>query len=166
MDGLLGLTLYRIYTPCLQVDRQHFAAPNLSLHIEQHGWLVVACQWFETPQTHIDYWRLVTSLQQRPEGIDVDSTGAIVAPCTINFFHSTAISKIEIFTAEVPCNEAEATEHVVYDKAIHFHREDGRTFCIACQLDGPGIATDVHFSEDVDTIKTLIGDACLRLCLE
>jgi hypothetical protein len=81
----------------------------------------------------------------------------IVAPCTINFHgHSSPILKVEVYKFSWPANEHLDAESVVYDRAIRFQRQDGSSFCIACQLNGPGIATEVHVSDEDETIADLL----------
>jgi hypothetical protein len=64
-----------------------------------------------------------------------------------------------------PANEQLDAESVVYDRAIRFQRQDGSSFCIACQLNGPGIATEVHVSDEEETIADLLGGCTLRVSI-
>jgi len=47
-----------------------------------------------------------------------------------------------------------------------FHCDDGRAFCIACMLNGPGVAEYLHFSEDQRVIQEMLIHSTSRLCLE
>ncbi len=112
-----------------------------------------------------DYWQLIAKHDDRPEGIKVDSANAIVAPCGNHFYDTAPISKIEIYAFSYSGGECAQEEDVAYDQAILFQLENGKSFCVACQLDGPGIATDVHSSEEVETIRKPIEGSRLRLTL-
>ena len=166
--GTLGYGVYTIYSPCLQVAGMHLTSPSFSVPIFNketghfsHQYLVVRCLWSETPLLLTDYWQLLVSLEDKPDGIDVNPTGAVVAPCTIKYFQATPIVKIDIYEYEWQSD----SEAVTYDNAIRFEQESGSAFCIACQLNGPGIATEVHISEDEVTIQEFLDGSHIRLSL-
>lgn len=172
LRGMIGNRFHTILSPCLQVDGAHLTAPSFSILVfdkvtrnwaEQY--IVVRCKWYETPLVFSDYWQILVSCEDRPDQIDVDSAGAVVAPCTINFYLATPITKIEVYEFEWSDEVDLGRETVRYDKAIRFEQESGKTFCIACQLNGPGIATDVHISEDAATISQFLHGSRLRVCL-
>ncbi len=163
LRALPGFTLHRILAPCLQVAGQHFAAPSFSFLMGQHNFLDFACEWFETPYTYTDYWRLSISRRPNPSGIDINSDGALIAPCTIQFFDTKPISGIEIYSTQWDWQGESESEHVAYDSAISFIRNDQGAFWIWCDLDGPGIATELHFSEDPATVAPFLAGAQLRL---
>jgi hypothetical protein len=172
LRGLIGRQLYRVLAPCLQVAGAHFTAPSFSIHFSDeiggkwfHKYVNIRCEWSETPLTFTDYWEILISSDNKPSGIDVDSSGAIVAPCTICFYKAKPIKKIEIYEFQWSDGEGDDLEAVTYDKAIRFQHEDGTAFCIACQLNGPGDATEVHISEDETTVRQFLEDSRLRVCL-
>jgi hypothetical protein len=70
--------------------------------------------------------------------------------------NSSPILRVEVYEFSWPANEQLDAENVVYDRAIHFQRQDGSSFCVACQPNGPGIATEVHVSDDDKTIAHLL----------
>ncbi len=169
---MIGNRFYRIYAPCLHVAGSHLAAPSLSIPVFDkvtgdwsHRYVIIRCDWSETPLTFTDYWQVFVSIGDGPLGIDVNKEDAIVAPCTIEYFQTTPISEIEIYEYRCSYGLDQERENVRYDKAIRFLREDGKAFCITCQLDGPGIATDVHISEDKQIISEFLDGSELRLCL-
>jgi len=96
----------------------------------------------------------------------VRSDGAIVAPCTINLFGATPISSIEVYSSRWEWSSGEAKECIEWASALLFHLQDRRRFCVWCQLDGPGIATEVSFTESLDAIQHALIDAELRLRIE
>lgn len=173
LRGLVGRFVHSIYASCLQVAGSHITAPSFSIPASdqlEDGWLhryiVIRCEWFETPETRSDYWQLLVTDEDRPDGIEFSDSQGIVAPCTINFYgHGSPITKIEIYTFSWPPTEQLDGEKVVYDQTIHFKRSDGSSFCIFCQLDGPGIATEVHLSEDEKMIADLLKGSTLRLSI-
>jgi hypothetical protein len=171
LQSMIGNSFHTIYAPCLQVAGAHLTAPSLSIPVFDkvnghwsHRYVVIQCNWSETPLTLTDYWQMLVSCEDRPDRIDVDPTGAIVAPCTIKYFQSTPISKIEVYEFEWSPELDQGREAVRYDQGIRFEQENGKAFCVACQLDGPGIATDVHISDDA-TIRQFLEGSRLRVCL-
>lgn len=170
LQGLIGRQLSRVLAPCLQVTLAHFTAPSFAIHISDefagkwtHKYVNISCDWSETPLTLTDYWRILIFCEDKPAGIDVDSTGAIVAPCTIYFYKAMPIKKIEVYEFGWSAGQGADAETVKYDQAIRFESEEGKAFCIATQLDGPGIATEVHISEDATTIGEFLEGSQLRV---
>ena len=172
LRGLIGSQPYRVYAPCLQVAGPHLTAPSFSIPVSgekagewTHKYVVIRCEWSETPRTLTDFWRILVSFEDKPNGIGVDLTGAVIAPCTINLYNAKPISKIEVYEFQLKSGEGMDLESVKYDRAIRFEQEGGKPFCVACQLDGPGIATEVHFSEDEATVREFLEGSQLRVCL-
>ena len=171
LRDMIGNRFYRVYAPCLQVAGAHLTAPSFSIPVFDritgywsNRYVVIQCNWFETPLTFTDYWHIHVSSEDKPDRIPVNFTGAIVAPCTINYFQVTPISGIEIYEVELSFGLDPARETVRYDNALRFVQESGKAFCIACQLNGPGIATDVHISDDDATIAQFLEGSQLRAC--
>lgn len=169
LRNLLGMTVHRIHAPCLQVAGSHLTAPSFSIPVTtqtdsgwEHRFTVIRCDWFETPKLLNDYWDLHVVEQDKPDNIPVNSTGAIVAPCTVNFWAASPIIRIDIYGFEWILEGTDSGESVSYDNAIRFQTSGGKSFCVACQLDGPGIATEVHLSENDENIRQFLADATLR----
>lgn len=172
LQSLIGRQLYRVLAPCLQVAGAHFTAPSFSIHFSDeiggrwfHKYVNICCEWSETPLTFTDYWDILISCENKPSGINVDSSGAIVAPCTICFYKAKPIKKIELYEFQLSAGQGSDLETVTYDKAIRFEHEGGTAFCIACQVNGPGDATEVHVSEDEATISQFLNGSRSRTCL-
>jgi hypothetical protein len=173
LRGLVGRAVHRVYASCLQVDKRHLTAPSISIPTSDetkdgwvHRYVIVRCEWFETPETRTDYWQLFVDNEDKPSGIDLSDSKGIVAPCTINFYgHSSPIMKVEVYKFSWPANEQVDAENVIYDRAIRFQRQDGSSFCIACQLNGPGIATEVNISDEEETIADLLSGCTLRVSI-
>jgi hypothetical protein len=167
LRSLLGRTVHRIYSPCLQIAGSHIASPSLSIPLTDHDgtvwihhYVVIRCEWFETPDGN-DFWQFLVAGESKPAGIEVDDQRGIIAPCTIEFFGASPVNKIEIYESNSHPKKFR-NEGVSYDQAIRFCQESGKSFCIACQLNGPGIATEVSISEDDETIKSFLEDSRLR----
>jgi hypothetical protein len=171
LRSLLGRTIYRMLSPCLQVAGLHIASPSVSIPLtdqEGEGWrhhyAVIRCEWVETANGN-DFWQMIVTPESKPAGIEVDAQNGILAPCTINFFGSSQIKQIEIFESNShPAGFRE--QGVTYDQAIRFCLEEGKFICVACQLNGPGIATEVSISGDDETIKGFLADSWLRMTLD
>jgi len=144
----------------------HITSPSLSIECGPQAYSAISCAWFESAHSFKDYWRLSIAETASPAGIEVRSDGAIVSPCTINLFGATPISSIEIYSSQWKWSDCEAEERVEWDSALLFYLQDRRRFCIWCQLDGPGIATEVSFTESLDVIQHALIDAALRLRIE
>jgi hypothetical protein len=169
---LIGRSVHSVLSPCLQAAGQHFTSPSFSISISdqtiegwRHRYINFRCDWFEAPVFLRDYWTIHVEETKHPIGIDVNASGAIVAPCTINFYRAQPIQRIEVYRLHDRAQNESQAEEVSYDKAILFRTESGRRFCIACQLNGPGIATEVHLSEQEETILELIEGSKLRLTI-
>jgi len=172
LQGLIGRQVHMVYAPCLQVAGAHLTSPSFSIPVSDqtaekwvHKHVNFSFEWFETPLTLTDYWKIAVSIDDKPQGIEVNSTGAIVAPCTINFYESKPINRIEVFEFNWSAGQEIDMEMVTYDNAIRFECEGGRAFCIACQLNGPGIATEVHLSENEAVISEFLEGSRLRMSL-
>lgn len=172
LKELIGLTVFTVYASCLQVAGRHVTAPSFSIPVSSnvegrwvHKYFNFHCEWFETPHTLTDYWQIFVSHDEKPQDVEVNPQNALMAPCTIKYFLSTPINHIEVYEFRWTAGEGQNLESVTYDNAIHFHLENGKSFCIACQLDGPGIATEIHISDDDETIRTFLEGSQLRLSI-
>jgi hypothetical protein len=172
LQSMIGNRFYSIHAPCLQVAGSHLTAPSFSIPVFDRitgNWsrqyIVIQCDWSETPLTLTDYWRMLVSCDDKPDRIGVDSTGAIIAPCTIKYFRATPICKIDVYEFECSPEFDQGRETVKYDKGIRFETESGKAFCIACQVNGPGILTEVSISEDDATISQFLEGSRLRVRL-
>jgi hypothetical protein len=169
LRNLIGKTVGRIYASCLQVAGAHYTAPSFSIPVTtqtdsgwDHRFTVIRCDWFETPKLLNDYWKIHVIEQEKPDGIETNSTGAIVAPCTVSFWHASPITRIDIHSFQWIVEGEDSEESVLYDNAICFRTSSEKSFCVACQLNGPGIATEVHLSGDAETIQEFLTDSTLR----
>ena len=164
--NLIRVRPWRILTPCIQVAGMHITSPSLSIERGPQAYSAISCAWFESPHTFKDYWRLSITETASPAGIEVRSDGALVSPCTISLFGATPISSIEIYNSRWDWSGGEAEERVEWDSAILFHLQDRRRFCVWCQVDGLGIATEVSFTESQELITGALIGAALRIRIE
>ena len=165
LRSLIGSRSYRILTPCLQVAGRHFTAPSLSIEKRLNAYIAIGCEWFETSHSWANYWRIVISETSIPRGIEVRSDGALIAPCTIRFYNAEPISSIEVHSSRWDWSHDDEEEHVEYDSALLFHMTDSRVFCVWCHPNGPGILTEVQFTEDRELISEILKSTQLRLRL-
>ncbi len=173
LTALIGRQVHRVYAPSLDVAGTHVAAPSFSITISDqigdawmHRFVNVEATWFETPRFLNDYWELLPSVDQVPTGITINAENAMVSPCSVSFHENGAsmIARIEIYTLSVSDVEDDS-ESVRYDRALLFVRENSSSFCVACQLNGPGIAEFVRLSEDPKVIQDFLENCVLRLTL-
>ena len=171
LKTLIGCQVHRVYAPILDVAGTHVAAQSFAILISgqignrwSHRFLNLKAIWSETPRLMIDYWELQAFEDQRPLGISVNAENAMLSPCSIHFYENggSEVTKIQVYTLSSPDPE-DLDESVVYDKVIDFVRANGTSFCIACQLNGPGIANDVHLTEDPAVRQEFLEDCQLRL---
>jgi hypothetical protein len=172
LQSTIGNSFFTIHAPCLQVAGSHLTAPSFSIPVfdkVRGNWskqyVVIKCTWSETPLSFTDYWQMLVSASEKPDHIEVDPTGAIIAPCTIRYFRATPICKIDVYEFECAVEVDGERELVKYDQGIRFETESGTAFCIACLLNGPGIATEVSISEDYTTICKFLEGSHLRVSL-
>jgi hypothetical protein len=165
LRGVLGRSVCTFYSSHLDVMGRHVAASALSLSLfEPNQSVTIRADYFETPHTMTDYWQMHVHQQRYPHGVEIQD-GAMFAPCSITLFPSSPISAIEIYEAEGTAREKSEIENVLYDQAIIFRRVDGKFFCMACHLNGPGIAEDIHYTDDDVVLSQLLEISRLRLVL-
>jgi hypothetical protein len=163
---LIGVSPWRILAPCIQAAGMHFTSPSFSIERGPNAYSTITGAWFESPHTFTDYWRLSIADAVGPEGIEVRSDGAFVAHCTIRLFGATPITTIEVYGSRWRWSDSDSEERIEWDSALLFHLQDRRHFCIWCQIDGPGIATEVSFTENPELIREILKDTTLRTRIE
>jgi hypothetical protein len=163
---LLGITVHTIFAPKLDAAGAHLAAWKLSILIKKDYFVNFSCKWSETPRYLNDSWLIKVAESSNPIGIQQDDSGALIAPCTISMCKAQPIIKIQIYDYCYAPEDEGPDESVQYDQAILFHCAEERAFCISCLLSGPGIAEDLHFSEDAGVIQEMIDGSTVRLVLE
>jgi hypothetical protein len=161
-----------MYAPCLQVAGSDITAHSFSIPISDqnegrwiHRFINLRCEWSETPECLLDYWNISVSCEDHPTSIEVRPDGAIVSPCTVSYYAARPIEKIEIHRYEYTCGENGNKETVSYDQAILLYGKDSADLCFACRLNGPGIATEMHVSDDKETISDFLKYSQLRVTL-
>ena len=132
--------------------------------ISKNNFVNFSCEWAETPRYLNDSWLITVSESSDPIEIDKDESGALVGASTIKMYFAKPIRQIEIFSSYREDDDPQESVH--YDQAILFHCEEERNFCIACMLNGPGVATYLHFSEDNAVIQEMLNTSNSRLILE
>jgi len=165
LQRLVGLGVHRLYAPKPDVAGAHLAAWTLSMLSGQGDFVNFSCEWSETPHFMNDSWQITVAEASIPLKIATDEKGALLGPCTISMYHAKPIRKIEVFSYTNVSDNDGAEETVNYDQAILFTCEGDRVFCIGCMLEGPGIATFLHFSEDPAVIQTIVEGSAIRLTL-
>jgi hypothetical protein len=163
---LLGVKVHTIFAPNLDAAGAHLAASKLSILIKKDHFVNFSCEWSETPRYLNDSWLIEVAESSNPIGIQQDDSGALIAPCTISLYRAQPIIKIQIYDYCYAPEDEGPEESVQYDQAILFHCAEERAFCIGCLLNGPGIANDLHFSEDAGVIQELLNGSTNRLVLE
>jgi len=159
---MIGVKPWRILSPCIQLADMHVTSPSLSIECGPRAYSAITCTWFESPHTFTDYWRISIAETTKPLGIEMNSDGALVAPCAINLYNALPISSIEVYSSCWEWSDNDAAERVEWDSALLFDMQQDRRFCIWCQLDGPGIATEVSYTEKQELIEDVLKNASLR----
>jgi hypothetical protein len=167
LKALVGRHVYTVYAPVLAVAGTHVAAPSFAISLSDqvgdqwvHSFLNLKATWSETPRFLNDSWELQAFEARSPLGIEVNAENAMMSPCSVHFYENggSEVINIRVYSLSL-LDQDDPSESVVFDKALELMRANGTSFCIACQLNGPGIAEDVHLTEDPVVIKTLT-DAC------
>lgn len=132
LKSMIGLTVGTVYAPRLDVSAKHLTAPAFSIPVFDktsghftHRYVVIRCDWSETPHTMSDYWQLSVSDEGAPYGIEVNSDHALIAPCSIQFYHAGAIESIQVYQFEGSAGDEQCLEITTYDQAIHFQSASG-----------------------------------------
>ena len=140
------------------------AAPSFSFLLSKDEFLDFSCLWSGTRKYLNDAWEVTVSKSVKPRGITVNETGALLQPLsTISMYGAKPVERIEVYE-RTDLDENDEAESVQYDQALVFHHGN-RRFCIACSLNGPGLAEDLKFSEDEAGIDRLLEYSSLRLTL-
>lgn len=66
---ILGETIYRIYSPTLEIYGKTIIATSLSIDHEGVGYVILENAWLETPTEYIDCWQLSARLSRTPKDI-------------------------------------------------------------------------------------------------
>ena len=162
---LLGKTIHTLFAPNLDAAGGHLAAWTLSMQLSKGSFMNFSCEWSETPHFLNDSWQITVAEGHDPLKIQINDTGSLMAPCTISMYEAKPIKRIDIFAHTNSADDEGPEEIVNYDQAILFTRDGDTGFCIGCMLNGPGIATHLHFSEDSEVIRTMVDGASIRLTL-
>lgn len=165
LRSLVGKTIHTIWSPDLHAAGAHLAAWTLSMLLEKDSFINFSCEWSETPKFLNDSWQITVTTGTDPLNIPKNDSGAYISPCNIHMYSSGPIRKIEIFEYSYKSTHEGIEEAVHYDQALLFHCE-ARSFCIACMLNGPGIATSMHFSEDASVVQEMIRESTVRFTLQ
>jgi hypothetical protein len=155
LRSVLGETIYRIYSPTLEVYGKNITATSLSLHREGIGYVVLENIWLETPTEYIDYWQLSARISRKPKDIR-HKTGKDGAGDTFYFpfstvqlpYPSSSIEKIDVY--ENIWSHPENQESIAYDDALVFYLKEGNRFCISANQT---IQDCLEYTEDENEIN-------------
>ena len=163
--SILGETIYRIYSPNLEVWGKNIIAPSLSLHREGIGYIVLENTWSETPTEYIDYWQMSARISESPKDIKFrkGKNGAgdtFYHPfCTIQLpYPASPIERITVH--EENWSHEENLESISYDHALIFHLQRGNRFCISAN---PTNQDSLEYTEDENEINLIAEKHQLRL---
>jgi len=162
---LLGRTIHTLCAPNLDAAGAHLAAWTLSMDLGQHSFMNFSCAWQETPNFLNDSWLITVEEDSSPLNIARNDDGAYIGVCHIHMYFAKPIRKIDVFAYTNSADNEGPEETANYDQAVLFTCEGDRAFCIGCMLNGPGIATYLHFSEDQSGIQTIVEHSTVRLTL-
>jgi hypothetical protein len=166
LQKLLGKTIHTLWAPNLDAAGAHLASWTLSMLLDQGSFMNFSCEWHETPKFLNDSWLITVRQDGSPLNIARDDTGSFLGVCSINMYFAEPIERIDIFAYSNSAESESQEETVNYDQAILFTCEGEKAFCICCMLNGPGIATYLHFSEEDRIIREMIAESTIRLVLE
>jgi hypothetical protein len=164
LRSVLGETIYRIYSPTLEVYGKTIIATSLSLHHEGIGYVVLENAWLETPTEYIDYWQMSARLSKKPKDIKT-RVGKNGAGDTLYFPISTIqlpypASPIEKITVhESKWSHEENLESIAYDHALVFYLKEGNRFCISAY---PTNQDSLEYTEDENEINLITKEHKLR----
>lgn len=164
LQSILGETIYRIYSPTLEVYGKTVIATSLSLDHEGIGYVILENAWLETPTEYIDYWQLSAHLSRTPKDIktDIGENGAgdtLYFPIsTINLPHpASPIEKITVY--EDNWSHEGNLESISYDHALVFYLKEGNRFCISAY---PTNQDSLEYTEDENEINLITKEHKLR----
>jgi len=164
LESLIGSTIHTIFATNLDAAGGHLAGWKLSMMLSNKLFMTFECEWQETPFFLMDSWGIKVKLAQNPLGIALNADGALIDCSHIHIYESSSIERIEVYRFADEYQRDEVAESVEFDGALVF-RSQRRDFVIGCSMDGPGIATYLHFSEDARVIAELTDGAECRLVL-
>jgi hypothetical protein len=154
-----------MFAPNLDAAGAHLAAWTLSMLLDKDRFMNFSCEWSETPHFLNDSWQITVAENSAPLKIAKNDDGALLDPCTVSMYDARSIKKIEIFSYSNASDNEGVEETVNYDQAIIFSCEEERSFCIGCMLNGPGAATNLHFSENPAVIRSIVEGSSIRFTL-
>lgn len=159
---LLGVSIYQLFSPALEVHDRFITSPNFSLPLCGNEYLIMQNSWLETPKEYIDYWSISAHCSTLPKDIKVvmeEKGQVIVHPVScIYLLPASRIVKISIYEAK--WSDSECEESVVYDHAVVFHPENGIRFCI---MANQSIADLLDFTNHAEAIELIVqGHTCRK----
>lgn len=166
---LLGETVYRIYSPMLEVRGVGVVTGDgFSLEVERKGYVAIDNLRLESENDGIDYYQLSAESLAYPKYYTaVEIRGGVT-------YYTAPISSVALFPPESPGPSPivqisiyeeedyllEGSRDIVrYDKAAVFRCENGKTFCISASE----IPSWLEFTDSGDRIGKITKDCSSRL---
>lgn len=168
LQQLLGLSVYRIESPSLEVRGNTITAFSFSLEAEGKGYLAIECERLETPIDFIDYWELSAEFLENPKYIESETRadGLKYFTSQVSSIELTEWTEIVSPIIEIKVYEQEdwfidnKNEIIAYDCAILFVCENKKRFCIAVSANIPGA---LDFTQRDLAIDLILKECTLRL---
>jgi len=143
LHKLLGSPLHSLVLHQTNVELQgshHVLSPSFSLRTESGDYIIVENKWRETPGGW-DYGRLLVRDASHPPSIDRAQAHNVANTLTMKPFQGVPpVQKIDVFerviASEGSSGPSYDNEHVRYDAAVVFRREDHSAFRLSPE-DGP-----------------------------
>lgn len=165
---LLGLSIYRIESPSLEVRGSVVTSFSLSLVVKGNLYLAIDNDRLESPNDFIDYWQLSAEFLETPKFVDVETKAD-----GLKYFKSqvSSIELLEWSESVSPIVEMKIYEQddwvlnnkrdvVIWDCGILFICENGKRFLIRTSENIPGA---LDFSRAETSIDFMLKDCNLKL---
>lgn len=159
-DNLIGHPVLSLYTTTFWIRWPWCIASYLAIR-RNRSFLVIRSDWEETEGHLLDYHMMEVSLEDSPEGIEVQegASGTRYLGPSVSVLDldppKSPCTRIEV----MECTETHADEYVSYDAALILHLNDKRRFAICANR---SIAGGVAVTLDYNAIQSLVEEYTIR----
>jgi hypothetical protein len=164
---LVGLPIYRIQSPSLDVRGSIITSFSLSLSLERNDYLVIDSERLETANDFTDYFQLSAEFSETPKYIEVETnargtkyfTSQVSSIELLEWAESVSpIARFKVYELENGVVDRSG-DIAIYDCAILFICENNKRFCIATSKNVPSA---LDFTQQDNAINFMLKGGKLR----
>ena len=153
---LVGVQIRQIVCPAVEVAGPWMLAVSFTIQLPSSRFLILSCDWLETPVDHLDYYQLSAVISDKPGGIQlVETSGGGVAlgypVSSIDVAPALCVERIRVYTTRDSADDSD--ESVEYDGLVVLDGADGNRIAICAEQ---SIAGRLELTIDQDLIAQAV----------